>query len=74
MAAIWADDLFKFIFFDEKVWILIKISLKFVSKGPINQKTALVQIMACRLFSEKPLEPTMLWFIDAFIHHLASMS
>ena len=37
------DNIFKHIFFTENVWILIKISLKFVPKGPINI-LALVQI------------------------------
>ena len=31
-----ADDIFKRIFFNENVRISIKISLKFVPKGPIN--------------------------------------
>ena len=31
-----ADDIFKCIFLNENVWIPIKISLKFVPKGPIN--------------------------------------
>ena len=31
-----ADDICKRIFFNENVWILIKISLKFVPKGPIT--------------------------------------
>ena len=45
-----ADDIFKRIFFNENVWISIKISLKFVPKGPINNNNipALVQIMAWR--------------------------
>ena len=30
------DDIFKCIFLNENVWIMIKITLKFVSKGPIN--------------------------------------
>ena len=30
------DDIFKYIFLNENVWILIKISLKFVPKGLIN--------------------------------------
>ena len=45
-----ADDTFKRIFLNENVRISIKISLKFVpkaSKGPINNITALVHIMAC---------------------------
>ena len=42
MAAILADDIFKFIFFNKKVRILIKISLKFVPKGLIDNNQALV--------------------------------
>ena len=42
------DDIFKCIFLNENVWIPIKISLKFVPKGPINNIPALVQIMAWR--------------------------
>ena len=42
------DDIFKRIFLNANVWILIKILLKFVPKGPINNITALVQKMACR--------------------------
>ena len=41
-----ADDTFKRIFLDENVAISIKISLKFIYKGPINNILALVQIMA----------------------------
>ena len=41
------DDIFKCIFFlNENVWISIKISQKFVCKGPINNIPALVQKMA----------------------------
>ena len=40
------DDIFRCIFLNEYVWISIKISLKFVPKGPINNIPALVQIMA----------------------------
>ena len=35
------DDIFKGIFLNENVWISIKISLKFVPKGPINNIQAL---------------------------------
>ena len=52
--------IFKYIFLDENIWILIKISLKCVAKGPINNIPALVQIMACRLVNPKQLsEPVM---------------
>ena len=42
------DDIFKCIFLNENVWILIKNSLKFVPKVRINKIPALVQIMAWR--------------------------
>ena len=50
-----ADDTFKRIFWNENVRILIKFSLKFVPKGPINNIPALVQIMAWRRPGDKPL-------------------
>ena len=43
-----SDDISKRIFSDENVWIPIKISLKFVPQGLINNIPALVQIMAWR--------------------------
>ena len=55
-----ADDIFKCIFLNENVWIPINISMKFVPKGPINNISALVQIMAWRRPGDKPLsEPIM---------------
>ena len=55
-----ADNTFKRIFFNESVRISIRISLKFVPKGPINNNPALVQILAWRWSSDKPLsEPIM---------------
>ena len=59
-----ADDIFKCIFLNENIWILIKISLKFVPKGPINNIPALVHIMAWRRPGDKPLfEPMMVWLL-----------
>ena len=55
-----ADDVFKYIFLNENVWILIKISLKFVPKDPIDNIPALVQIMAWRRAGDKPLSETMM--------------
>ena len=44
-----ADDTSKCIFMNEEICISIQISLKFVAKGPISSKSALVQVMAwCR--------------------------
>ena len=54
------DDIFKWIFVNENVWILIQISLKFVPICPINNIQALSQIMAWCRPGDKPLsEPTM---------------
>ena len=55
-----ADDIFKHIFFNETVWILIKIYLKFILKGLINCTPALVQIMTWRCPVDKPLSEPML--------------
>ena len=55
-----ADDTFKLVFSNENVRISIKISLKFVPKGPINNNPALVQIMAWRRPGDKPLSETMM--------------
>ena len=54
------DDIFKWIFLNGNVWIAIKISLKFVPKGSVNNIPPLVQIMAWRRPGDKPLfEPMM---------------
>ena len=55
-----ADDIFKCIFLNENVWIPIKISMKFVPKGPINNIPALVQIIAWRRPGNKPLSEPMM--------------
>ena len=55
-----ADDIFMCIFLNENVWIAIKISLKFVPKGPINNIPALVQTMAWRRPGDKPLSEPMM--------------
>ena len=54
-----ADAIFKCIFLNENIWILIKISLKFVPKSSINNIPALVQIMAWRRPGDKPLSEPM---------------
>ena len=63
-----ANDIFKGIFFNENVWISIWISLKFVRKGRIDNKSALVQVMAWRRTGDKSLpEPMLTQFTDASI-------
>ena len=75
MAATLADNIFKYIFLNENVWISLRISLKFVPEVPIYNKQALVQIMAWRLTGDKPLsEPMMAYFTDAYMCHSVSMS
>ena len=60
MDAILADNIFKYIYLNENVWIPIKISLKFVPKGGINNIPALVPIMAWRRPDDKPLSEPMM--------------
>ena len=65
-----ADDIFKCIFLNEKILILIRISLKFIPKGPIYNKWALVQVMAWHRIGDKPLpEPMLTQFTDAYMRH-----
>ena len=68
MAAILADDIFNCIFLNENDRILIQISLQFVPKSPIDNKPALVQVMAWCQIGDKPLpEPVRAQFIDAYM-------
>ena len=58
-----ADNICKCVFWDENVLISIQISLnmlKFVSKGPIENKSASVQIMTWRQAGAKPLSESMM--------------
>ena len=52
------DDILKWIFLNENVWISTKIS--FVPRGPINNIPALVQMMAWRRPGDKPLSGPMM--------------
>ena len=57
-----ADDTFKRILLNENARILIKISPRFVPKGPISNNPALFQIMAWRRPGDKPLsDPMVVW-------------
>ena len=60
-----ADNIFKWIFMNEKLCILNQISLKFFCKGPIENKTALVWVMSWHQTGDKPLpEPMLTCFTD----------
>ena len=64
-----------FIFMNEKFSILIKISLKLVLKGPIDNNPALVQIMAWRWIGDKPLsDPMLTQFTDKYMWHQGEMT
>ena len=54
------DDILKWIFLNENLWISITISLKFVPRGPINNIPTLVQVMAWRRPGDKPLSEPMM--------------
>ena len=57
---------------NEKFWLSIQISLKFVPKGPKDKNSALfqVQVMAWRRTGNKPLPETMLTqFTDVYMRH-----
>ena len=62
-----ADDVLKCIFLNENVGISLKIPLKFVSRFPINNIPALVQIMAWRRPGDKSLSEPMLVFVPTHI-------
>ena len=70
MATILVDSIFKCIFLNENDTIPIQISLKLVPRSPIDNKPALVQVMAWRRTGDKPLpEPMMTQFTDAYMRH-----
>ena len=54
------DDNFKRIFMNENISVSIKVSLKFVPKGPVKNIPTMVQIMACRRTGDKPLSEAMM--------------
>ena len=72
MAIISQPTLWDVIFSNENVRISIKISLKFVPEGLINNIPALVQVMAWCWPGDKPLYEPMI--TEAYMHHLAFMS
>ena len=68
MAAILVNDIFKYIFLNETDRIPIQVSLIYVFRSPVDNKPALVQIMAWCRRGDKPIsEPILTQFIDAYI-------
>ena len=68
------DSIFKCIFLNEIILILIKISLKFILKSPINTIAALVQIMAWHWPGNKPWSESVMIILLTLMHHSASVS
>ena len=70
-----ADDIFDCIFLTAYVVIWFNVSLKFVPKGLIDNKSALGHVMAWHRKDAKPLpEPMMIQFTNACMPQQASMS
>ena len=72
MAATLADDIFMCNFANENILILIQISRNIVCKGPIDNISPLLQVMAWCRTGDKPLPETMMAQLnDAYMHHPA---
>ena len=66
-------DIFKRIFLYD-VAIYIQFSLKFVPKGPNDNKSTLAQVVTCLHLGAKPLpEPMLSKFTDAYMRPLGEM-
>ena len=64
------DNIFRCIFVNENFCFLIKSSIKFVPKGPIDNNPTLVLRMAWRQTGNKPLsQPMLTRFTDAYMRH-----
>ena len=62
-----ADDIFKCIFFIKNIWITIKISMKFIAKGPVGNNSTLVHIMAWHYLCQAIIwsnDGTVCWYIN----------
>ena len=65
-ATLLANDIFECIYLNENDRITFQISLKFVPRSLIDNKPALVQVMAWRRTGDKPLpEPVLTQNTDA---------
>ena len=60
---------------NEKFWKMIKISLKFVAKGPIDNNLAYVKIMAWhRIGNKASSEPMLTQFTGAYMWYYGEMN
>ena len=75
MTTILTDDIFKCIFLNENNRIKIQISLKFVPRSLIDNRPALVRVMAWRRTGDKPLPKQMATqFTDTYKQYKGEMS
>ena len=70
---LFADDIFKCIFLKGNVRISIKYLLQSVPRGYINSIPALIQLMAWRRPSDKPLLEPMMVSLLTYIRHSDSI-
>ena len=64
-----ADEIIKWIVVNENGYIVITIALKFVPRGPVDIKKALLQVIAWRRTDDKPLPELLLTqFTEAYIY------
>ena len=63
-------DNFKYISMTAKLRILMRIPPKCVPKGPLDNESALFQLMAWRLKGD----PALIHIIDAYMRHYGEMS
>ena len=68
------DDIFKCNFFNENIWISMKLSLEFVPMGSVDIIPALVQIMVWRRPVYKPLTKPMMVSLPMHICIIRSQS
>ena len=66
-----ADNIFKCIYVNENFCILLQISLMFLPKGLINNKSALVQVMAWRKTGHKPLPES--WWPSSLVYMFGTL-
>ena len=67
-------DIYKWIFLNENIWISIKISLKFVLRGPINNVNIGSDNGLVLTWQQAIIWTNDGYFTYAYMHHSASMS
>ena len=68
-----SDDIFKCIFINEKFCVFVQISLEFVPKGPIDNKSGSGNGWA-RSRRQAIIWEMLTQFTDAYMRHLGEMS